>query len=438
MMLTRRSFRTLALGALLLAALAGQQTAEGVVTSNTAMCGTGTGTPPSNAILVPCTSLVLVGNRYWTKGPAGAAPGSGRIFVKWVVVTNPPDETLFVGPATNDACIPNQFFPQTGYANQGRQQCNLSTVSGGPFVPGSPADLRVGIDDTPPVVSVTPSRPPDLNGWYRSPVTVTWSATDPALTSGPPSCTAPVLYSTDTTALGADVPGTCTDPVGNSASKTLNIKYDGTPPGLTGVTASAGGGGIVVRWQSSGATNVEVARVSGLSGGTPVVIYNSALGGEVIDQAVIPEISYTYRVTATDQAGNTTVRTATASVPAPPPTPAPSPSSPTPPPVVASVGTSLLRPADGRVLAGAPVLRWPAVAKARFYNIQVFIRGKKVLSAWPKTTRYTMHYKWKYLRKRYRLPKGVKVRWYVWPAFGTLAAPKYGKLIGTSSFIFKR
>ena len=57
---------------------------------------------------------------------------------------------------------------------------------------GNGLRTRVGVplrvDMTPPVVSApTPSRPPDANGWYRSPLQVAFSGTD--ATSGLASCT---------------------------------------------------------------------------------------------------------------------------------------------------------------------------------------------------------------------------------------------------------
>jgi hypothetical protein len=82
-------------------------------------------------------------------------------------------------------------------------------------------------DATAPVATAT-ARPPDANGWYNAPLTVSFAATD-AL-SGPGACTAPQSYSTPDT-LGASLKGTCLDQAGNrSAETTFSFKYDATPP----------------------------------------------------------------------------------------------------------------------------------------------------------------------------------------------------------------
>ena len=42
---------------------------------------------------------------------------------------------------------------------------------------------------------------------------------------------------------------------------------------------------------------------------------------------------------------------------------------------------------DGRIVHAPPLLRWTAVRKATFYNVQIFYRGQKILSAWPAKAR---------------------------------------------------
>jgi len=71
--------------------------------------------------------------------------------------------------------------------------------------------------------------------------------------------------------------------------------------------------------------------------------------------------------------------------------------------------------------------------KARFYNVQVYRRGRKILSLWPYRPRLKLHARWTYNGRIERLGQGVYA-WVVWPAFGTRADPRFGRMLGPSSF----
>jgi hypothetical protein len=90
-------------------------------------------------------------------------------------------------------------------------------------------------------------------------------------------------------------------------------------------------------------------------------------------------------------------------------------------------------PRDGRVLRSPPVLRWSAVRKATFYNVQVYYRGQKVLSAWPKKPRRALARRWVYSGRGFSLRKG-RYAWFVWPGFGPKAKSHYGQLLGQGTF----
>jgi hypothetical protein len=92
-------------------------------------------------------------------------------------------------------------------------------------------------------------------------------------------------------------------------------------------------------------------------------------------------------------------------------------------------------PRDGQVVHGAPLLRWTSVRKATFYNVQVYFKGQKVLSAWPGKPRQQLLRRWNYGR-RFSLRKGLYA-WYVWPGFGPRARSHYGQLLGQGSFIVR-
>ena len=80
------------------------------------------------------------------------------------------------------------------------------------------------------------------------------------------------------------------------------------------------------------------------------------------------------------------------------------------------------------------MLRWATVEGADYYNVQLFFRGHKVLSAWPVGPALALQASWKYSGDAHRLAKG-KYRWYVWPGYGTRKAAHYGKLLGSGNFV---
>jgi hypothetical protein len=99
--------------------------------------------------------------------------------------------------------------------------------------------------------------------------------------------------------------------------------------------------------------------------------------------------------------------------------------------------TTMLAPRAGATVRSAPTLRWRATSKARFYNLQVFRRGHKVLTVWPSRSSFRMRAHWTFRGHAYNLRPGT-YSWLVWPAYGTPSKPRYGKLLGQSSFIFAR
>jgi hypothetical protein len=82
-----------------------------------------------------------------------------------------------------------------------------------------------------------------------------------------------------------------------------------------------------------------------------------------------------------------------------------------------------------------PLLKWRAVRGARYYNVQLYRRGRKILSLWPRRTRVKLDRKWTFRGHQERLRRGVHV-WIVWPAHGTLERPRYGRMLGLSKFRF--
>ena len=88
-------------------------------------------------------------------------------------------------------------------------------------------------------------------------------------------------------------------------------------------------------------------------------------------------------------------------------------------------------------MSDPPAVQWASVDGARFYNVQLhrIVRGHgtKVLPTWLSATRLGLPRSWKLDGKAYRLEPGKYVA-LVWPAFGTRASPRYGPLLGQTSF----
>jgi hypothetical protein len=93
----------------------------------------------------------------------------------------------------------------------------------------------------------------------------------------------------------------------------------------------------------------------------------------------------------------------------------------------------LKSPREGHAVRAAPLLRWTPVEKATFYNVQIYYRGHKVLSAWPLRARHALKRRWSYSGRSYGLRKG-SYSWFVWPGFGPRAKSRYGHLLGIGIF----
>jgi hypothetical protein len=270
----------------------------------------------------------------------------------------------------------------------------------------------IRIDSTPPTVTgIAPARPPDHDGWWNQPVAFTFTGTD--ATSGIAACDVVPYSGPDGAA--AQVAGACLDKAGNRATRAFAVNYDASPPGLADVAAAPGNRAVRIRWTASpDSVRTQLMRTPGTGGAASSVLFDGT-GSAFKDTAVTNGAAYHYTVSAFDAAGNvaSTAVSATPSV------------------------AYALTPARNARLKRPPVLRWPPVARARYYNVQLF-RGKhKVLSAWPAGHRLALHRSWSFGGRRFRLEPG-RYRWFVWPGFGARAARHYGPLLAHSSFSMRR
>jgi hypothetical protein len=270
----------------------------------------------------------------------------------------------------------------------------------------------IRIDSTPPTVTgIEPARSPDSDGWWNQPVAFTFEGTD--ATSGIADCDV-VPYSGPDGA-GAQVSGGCRDKAGNRSTQAFTVKYDASPPGLTDVTAKPGNRAVTVHWTASSDTVLsQLVRTPGVGGAPSSVLYGGT-NTTFKDIAVTNGAAYRYTVTAYDAADNTASTTVSA----------------TPSLVYA------LAPAHNARLKRPPVLRWPAVTGARYYNVQLFRGKRKVLSAWPAGHSLRLHRSWSFGGRQFRLTPG-RYRWFVWPGFGARAGRHYGPLIAQSAFSVRR
>jgi len=272
--------------------------------------------------------------------------------------------------------------------------------------------ITIKYDATPPTVTATPARPPDANGWYNHPVQIAFGGTDAG--SGVKECSPAVEYK-GPDASPAKLVGQCRDVVGHlSEPLTFELRYDATPPARPTVKVGRSGNAVRISWtRAEDVVRAEVVRVPGLRGPSASVVY-SGNAKRFVDRKAKPSTRYWYEVRLYDEAGNRAARA-----------------------VGRKPAEGVYAPADGAVLRGPPVVEWAKVPKAKFYNVQLWRGRKKLLTTWPTATKLKLGPTWSFHGKRQRLVEGGYTV-YVWPAFGTIKEPRYGKLLGQVRFVVRR
>jgi hypothetical protein len=270
--------------------------------------------------------------------------------------------------------------------------------------------FRFRYDGTAPAsLGVKPERPPDHDGWYNHPLAIRWFALDGL--AGIASCTALTYGAPDET--GGRLVGACTDRAGNrSASLPFALRYDQEPPALTSLKLEARDGAVSARWRVTGASDVVIARSPGTGTAASSDVYSGA-GSAFSDRRVENYVRYRYTLTASDPAGNEVERAAYA----------------TPMPV-------LFAPRPGAHLGthARPLLKWRAAKKASYYNVQLWLQGRKAGSWWPARARLRLPARWSIGGETRRLEPGA-YSWYVWPGRGSRKLGRFGPLLGKSTFV---
>jgi hypothetical protein len=317
--------------------------------------------------------------------------------------TSPVSVTWHVDPVplTTTGCISQTYMDVAATVS-----CEVT------WAPSGTASISfpLNVETSSPSAAAVPDRPPDANGWYNHPVTVTLAGT---AFSGIAACTAAQTYGGPDTA-STSFAGTCTDNAGKTASASFPFRYDATPPTLS-VSSRPADGLAALSWRAGAGpaplASVQVTRLPGLNGASSSVLYSGSAAGYQ-DRSVRNGTTYSYTIAAADQAGNLTQQT-----------------------VRVKPGVRLLSPAPGRHLSAPPTLRWTEVPKASYYNVQLF-RGSKILSAWPTQASLKLSRTWRFGGKRHRLAPG-RYHWYVWPGYGPQRKAHYGKVLGSATFVIR-
>ena len=260
------------------------------------------------------------------------------------------------------------------------------------------------IDRTAPSVRPVLDRPPDHAGWFNHPVRVSFSGSD--ATSGVASCSS-ATYSGPARA-AAPIGGSCRDVAGNVRAVSTAINYDATPPAPPAADARPGNERIAVSWSASAGARAEVVR---FRGDTAVGMVYQGPGTGFIDRPLRNGLRYRYLVTLIDQAGNRASADAWAT----------------------PTASKLLSPARGARVRSAPLLEWKKGKRIRYWNVQLYRDGGKVLSSWPRVNELQLQERWRFGGRRYRLVPG-RYCWHLWPGLGKRSRNEYGPKLGESCF----
>jgi hypothetical protein len=382
--------------------------------TKTSGCGTTTVTNDTTGASVTCTvyyGSAFTGNSVTVKKDStppsvtaafARAPDVSGWYTSPVAVSFSGDG----GPSGISSCTSGTYGGPDGPDAQVTGSC----TDGAGNVGSTSVSIRY--DATAPTVTPVPERPPDANGWYNHPVQVGFNGQDAG--AGVTQCTAPVTYA-GPDGDPAHIVGQCRDGVGHlSAPVTFDLRYDATKPARPALTEQRSAGAVTLSWTlPADAVRVALVRSPGTKGKKPTTVYHGK-GRRFVDRTIRPGQRYWYQVKLYDRAGNVSTRT-----------------------VGLKPSTGIFTPEAGAVVRRAPLVTWAPVKKARFYNVQLWRNGVKLLTIWPSKPRLALDNTWTFAGVRRHLTNGT-YQLYVWPAFGTTAAPKYGKLVGRVRFAVKR
>jgi hypothetical protein len=271
--------------------------------------------------------------------------------------------------------------------------------------------VTIRIDKTPPAVTAAPDRGADANGWYNHAFAIGFTATDSI--SGVAACDPAVSYG-GPDGTGLTVSGSCIDRAGHKASASFAFQYDGTPTSaVLNLEAKAADHKVTLIWKrptsADGLSGYVVTRNGPRR--TGVVVYQGRTAA-FVDKGVANGVKLRYQVQAVDQAGNLSPAKTAA--------------------IMANVQL-LVAPKTGAEIKAPPLLKWAPFRSPRYYNVQLWRGGGKILSLWPTKASVKLPFTWTFNGRRYRLSPG-RYRWFVFPGYGPRQQARYGKMIGSSTF----
>lgn len=263
-------------------------------------------------------------------------------------------------------------------------------------------------DATPPKVRRgRPTRRPDHGRWYNRPVA--WHFRGRDRLSGLAGC--PTVVFRGPGGRHAHVIGACSDKAGNVGTRAFRLRYDATPPALRRVRTIPHDRSVRLSIRAGrDVRRMSVVRAPGRGGARDSTVYRGR-PRSFTDRRVNNGRRYTYTITLRDRAANRTTKV-----------------------VEGRPDASLLSPANGAVLTAPPLLRWTAIRSADYYNVQLVRDGRKVLSTWPGRPRLQLTDRWRFEGHVRRLVPG-HYRWDVWPGFGPRRDARYGRKVGSRSFV---
>jgi HYR domain-containing protein len=209
---------------------------------------------------------------------------------------------------------------------------------------------------------------------------------------------------------------TATDRAGNSVETSFPVTVRNTvsPARVAAFTARAAHRVVALTWRRPtdwDYDHVAIYRASPGSGWT--LLGTRSTQTSFADHSVANDRVYRYRIESVDTASN---RSTAAELSARP--------------------SAFFRPSYLAAVRAPVLLEWVPVARATYYNLQVWRNGRKVLSRWPTRARFELRSSWRFAGRTQRLRPG-RYTAYAWPGYGPKRAARYGPLRGWTAFIVR-